>query len=113
MACEVDPAFFVEMLPDWPGPTTADGADAAWDAYVDFFRQFDRATFEYLNVVKRGELTLCDVHSELAGLSSGVPSEFRWTMVIDFDAVAQRHTRVRWFHTREEAAGWVVSQESG
>lgn len=109
LAC-VDPAFVAELLPDWPGPGRAEGAEAVWDAYLDFFAQFDSANYEYLDVEKRGDLTLCDIHCQLVGLGSGVPGELRWTLVAEFDPEAQRHLRAHWFHTREEAVAWAVSQ---
>ena len=109
LAC-FDPAYVAELLPDWPGPGRVDGAEAAWDAYLDFFAQFDSAKYEYLNVEKQGDLTLSDIECQLVGLGSGVPGELRWTVVAEFDSEAQRHSRARWFDTREEAVAWAVSQ---
>ena len=108
----VAPGYVADLLPDWPGPVRVEGPEAAWDAYIDFFAQFDSAKFEYVDVEKQGDFTLCDIHSELVGLGSGVAGEVRWAMVLEFDSVAQRHTRACFFHTREEALAWVVSQQA-
>jgi hypothetical protein len=109
LAC-FDPAFVADLLPDWPGPGHVEGAEAAWDAYLDFFAQFDNADYQYLNVEKQGYLTIGDIHCQLVGLASGVPGELMWTLVAEFDSASQRYIRGRWFHAREEALIFASSQ---
>lgn len=107
----LDPDVVVHTLPDWPGDLRLEGAAAAWDAYDDFFGQFDSVNMEYLKVEKLGNLVFLDVHCELAGLSSGTPGTLLWTLAGEFDSAAQRFKSVRWFHSHDEAVAWGASRD--
>jgi len=68
-----DPAFVVELLPDWPGPSRAEGPEAAWNSYVDFFAQFEKATFDYLDIEKHGDVTIFDIRCSSSGWAAARP----------------------------------------
>ena len=88
------------------GRATA-SAEAALNAYRDFFAQFERATYDNLNIEKRGNFTIADVPFQLVGLGSGTPVEVLWTVVAEFDFEARKYTTHRWFHARDEAVAWI------
>src|SRR3954452_24980499 len=103
----VQPGLVAEMFSDWPGPSRVNSAEAAWSVYQDFFAQFERATYDYLNVESDGSFTTIDVRCELIGRGSHTPVDVSWTVVAEFDFDARKFTTHRWFHVRDEAGAWV------
>ena len=103
----VEPVLSAEFLPEWPGPSHVESAEATWDVYHDFFAQFERATYDYLNVESDGGFTTIDIRIELVGRGSHTPVNVSWTVVAEFDSEAGKYTTNRWFHTRDEAVAWI------